>query len=72
MERKIMCPKCSKLNETNRFCIFCGEKLPLVDIQISLMKENPQSTCLNCGRPVEKGQLECECGYVFSEIPCPE
>ena len=26
--------------------------------------------CLNCGRPVEIGQTECECGYELADIEC--
>ena len=72
MEDKIKCPKCSKLNDPHKFCIFCGNKLPVSDDELELMKENPEPTCLNCGRPVEKGQTRCQCGYEFSDINCPK
>ena len=72
MEDQIMCPECRKLNDPHKFCIFCGNKLPVSDAELELMKENPGPTCLNCGRPVEKGQIECECGYEFSDINCPK
>lgn len=72
MEDKIECPKCHKMNDINKFCIFCGEKLPITEERIKLMNDNPEPYCLNCGRSVEKGQAKCECGYGFVDITCPE
>lgn len=71
MEDKIICPKCHKWNGLHQFCVFCGHKL-FDDDQIGLVLENPQPYCLNCGRPVEKGQTNCECGYEFADINCPD
>lgn len=36
------------------------------------MSDTPQAVCLNCGRPVEKDQLICECGYTLNDIRCHE
>ena len=30
-----------------------------------------EAYCLNCGRPVEKNQKKCECGYEFKNVKCP-
>ena len=72
MMDKIICPHCGKTNKIHKFCVFCGEKLPIGDDQIRLMTGKPEASCLNCGRPVKKGQAKCECGYEFSDIKCPE
>ncbi|WP_298525565.1 hypothetical protein [uncultured Methanobrevibacter sp.] len=71
MDDKIMCPKCFKFNEMQKFCIYCGEKL-LDDEQLRLMRENPNAYCLNCARPVKEDQVKCECGYELGDIKCPE
>lgn len=71
MEDEIVCPKCHKRNDIHKFCIYCGHKL-LDDNQIRLILDNPEPYCLNCGRPVKKGQAKCECGYEFRDINCPE
>ena len=72
MTYKIKCPRCRKMNDLQKFCIYCGGKLPVDDDKIRLMGEKPEASCLNCGRPVEKGQVKCECGYEFRDIKCPE
>lgn len=72
MAEEIKCPHCNKMNTIHKFCIFCGERLPLDDNQIKLMTDKPEASCLNCGRPVIKGQTKCECGYEFADIECPE
>ena len=72
MVDKIMCPHCRKMNEIHKFCVYCGKELPISDEQIKLMTEKPEASCLNCGRPVNKGQTRCICGYQFSDIRCPE
>ena len=70
MANKIICPHCHRQNEVQKFCIFCGERL-IDDEHFRLMEENPEPTCLNCGRLVLKGQIRCECGYEFKHIKCP-
>ena len=72
MVDKIMCPHCRKMNEIHKFCVYCGKRLPIDDYQIRLMTEKPEASCLNCGRPVNKGQTRCVCGYEFRDIRCPE
>ena len=67
MEDEITCPKCHKKNGRYNFCTYCGEKL---SIDINTEVQDPY--CLNCARPVEKGQKNCECGYEFGDITCPE
>lgn len=71
MEDKIICPKCHKINDIHKFCVYCGHNL-LDDNQIKLMTENPDPYCLNCGRPVKIDQEKCECGYEFRAINCPK
>lgn len=71
MVNEVICPNCHKLNNINKFCIYCGHKL-LDDDQISLFLDNPEAYCLNCGRTVEKGQKSCECGYELKDINCPD
>ena len=71
MVDKIMCTACHKLNEVHKFCVFCGHKL-LDDEQIELILDNPDPYCLNCGRSVKKNQTNCECGYEFGDINCPD
>ena len=68
---KIICPACHKRNEVQKFCIYCGHRL-LGDEEIELIFDNPEPYCLNCGRPVKRGQLNCECGYQFRDISCPK
>ncbi|WP_458453893.1 hypothetical protein [Methanobrevibacter sp.] len=51
--------RCHKTNDIHKFCVHCGEKL-LDDMQLKLIKDNSAPYCLNCGRPVKKGQLRCE------------
>ena len=70
MADEIMCPKCHKLNDIQKFCIFCGERL-LNEEQLRLTRENPEPYCLNCARPVKKNQARCDCGYVLGDITCP-
>ncbi|MBQ9025807.1 MAG: hypothetical protein IJ104_05460 [Methanobrevibacter sp.] len=72
MADKIKCPSCHKMNEIHKFCVYCGEKLPIDDNQIRLMNDNPEAYCLNCGRPAMKGQKKCDCGYEFGDINCPK
>lgn len=72
MVDKIRCPSCYKLNDIQKFCIYCGKELLISDEQIKLMKNTSKPYCLNCGRPVEIGQTKCECGYEFADINCPE
>jgi predicted nucleic acid-binding Zn ribbon protein len=60
------------MNEIHKFCVYCGKRLPLDDEQIKLMTSKPEVSCLNCGRPVKKGQIRCDCGYEFRDIKCPE
>ena len=67
MEDEIICPRCHKKNGRYNFCMYCGEKLP-----IDLNTKVQDSYCLNCGRPVKEGQENCECGYEFADITCPE
>ena len=69
MEDEIICPKCHKRNDIQKFCIYCGHRL-LDTEQIELILENPEPYCLNCGRPVAKDQTKCECGYEFRIIDC--
>lgn len=71
MVDKIKCPSCHKMNEVHKFCIYCGHKL-LDDKQIELILDNPEPYCLNCGRPIKKGQSKCECGYEFRIMDCPK
>ena len=71
MDDKIFCPKCHKGNDIHKFCVYCGHKI-LDDEQLKLMKNIPEPYCLNCGRPVKKGQSKCECGYEFKAINCPK
>ena len=71
MSDKILCPNCHKPNGIHRFCIYCGCEL-LNDEKISLMKENPEPYCLNCGKTVGKGEKYCRCGYEFKDVRCPE
>ena len=72
MEDKTICLKCHKINDIQKFCIYCGARLPVNDEEIRLAHDNPKPYCLNCGRPVEKGQSDCVCGYHFGDIKCPE
>lgn len=72
MVDKIRCPHCRKMNEIHKFCVYCGKRLPIDDDQIKLMSDKPEASCLNCGRPVKKGQTRCSCGYEFADIKCPE
>lgn len=71
MEKGVVCPNCHKRNDIQKFCIYCGHQL-LDDEQIKLMTDNPEPYCLNCGRPVGKGQEKCECGYEVSYVNCPD
>lgn len=71
ISEKIMCPACHKPNDIHKFCIYCGKRLPISDDQLELMTCTPQAVCLNCGRPVKKDQLICECGYTLNDIRCP-
>jgi len=68
---KVICPNCHKTNEVHKFCIYCGHKL-LDDEQIRVIQDNPEPYCLNCTRPVKKGQGICECGYELKDINCPD
>lgn len=67
----LRCPNCQKENNIQKFCVYCGHEL-LTDHQFKLLTESTNPYCLNCGRPVKKGQCECECGYKFEDIHCPE
>jgi hypothetical protein len=60
------------MNDAHKFCIYCGKELPVDEDKIRLISENPDASCLNCGRPVRKGQMKCECGYEFKDIKCPQ
>lgn len=71
MTDEIMCPHCGRLNNIQKFCVFCGKRL-LSDEQIQAMSQKPEPVCLNCGRPAERGQTVCDCGYEFKDIECPE
>lgn len=71
MQDEIICPKCHKRNDIQKFCIYCGHRL-LNTEQIELILENPEAYCLNCGRAVKKDQAKCECGYEFRIIDCPK
>jgi hypothetical protein len=70
MAEKIKCPHCGKMNEMQKFCIFCSRQM-IDDSRFELMVENPEPYCLNCGRPVREDQLKCDCGYGFADITCP-
>ena len=72
MERKIRCTKCRKLNDVQKFCIYCGEKLPVSDEEIRINRSETDPYCLNCGRPVKRGQTNCACGYEFRDVNCPK
>ena len=72
MADEIRCPRCLKMNGIQKFCIYCGERLLLDDDQIKLMLDEPEATCLNCGRPVKKGQTRCDCGYEVRSVKCPK
>ena len=69
MDDEIKCPKCHKMNDIHKFCIYCGHQL-LDTEQIELIQENPDAYCLSCGRPVKKDQKKCECGYEFRIVDC--
>lgn len=71
MEDKVKCPNCHKVNDIQKFCIYCGGRL-LDDYQIKMLTGTPEPYCLNCGRLVEIGKRKCECGYEFADIKCPE
>ena len=71
MKDRKKCPECGRLNDINKFCIYCGNRL-FSDEEFKLISDTPKPYCLNCGRPVEIGQAKCECGYVFASIKCPE
>ena len=71
MVDKILCPNCYKLNDIQKFCIYCGRKL-LDDEQIRQILDDPNPYCLNCGRPAKRNQIKCECGYEFADIKCPK
>ena len=71
MVNKVICPNCHNVNDMNKFCIHCGHKL-MDDDQLSLIRDNSEAYCLNCGRTVKKGQGSCECGYELANINCPE
>ena len=36
-----------------------------------MISDDEKPYCLNCGRPVETGQVKCECGYEFKDFKCP-
>ena len=72
MVDEIRCPRCLKKNGIQKFCIYCGERLPIDEDQIRLMLEEPDASCLNCGRPVKRGQTRCDCGYEVRSVKCPE
>lgn len=68
---KILCQKCKRYTDVAKFCMFCGK--PLLDEEhFKLMNNNPAPSCLNCGRPVQKAQKKCDCGYEFKDIKCPK
>ncbi|AMD18302.1 hypothetical protein TL18_09945 [Methanobrevibacter sp. YE315] len=71
MKDKKRCSKCLRLNDINKFCIYCGNQL-FSDDELKLITDTPKPYCLNCGRPVEIGQEKCDCGYEFRDIKCPE
>ena len=67
MKEQIKCPSCSKLNGTDyNFCIYCGEKLPSPNENISTSKDIPKPElirCPSCNSPNHKDNAECEeCG----------
>ena len=71
MKDKKRCPKCGRLNDINKFCIYCGNRL-FSDDEIKLINDALKPYCLNCGRPIEAVKEKCECGYEFANIKCPE
>ena len=72
MAEKINCPYCRKLNDLNNYCVYCGKKLPEDKVNaLRNIDKHSHPYCLNCGRPVERGQTECECRYEFRDIHCP-
>lgn len=71
MKDKKRCPKCGRLNDITKFCIYCGNRL-FSDDEIKLINDTPKPYCLNCGRPIEAVKEKCECGYEFANIKCPE
>lgn len=71
MKDKKKCPKCGRLNDITKFCIYCGNRL-FSDDEIKLINDALKPYCLNCGRPIEAIKEKCECGYEFANIKCPE
>ena len=39
--------------------------------EINRVTDACEPHCLNCGRPVEAGQMKCECGYELADFKCP-